>query len=207
MDILLIYLKLWSWIPWSNFVIAAVLFILGIVVAPQVLNRDIQFLIKFPAYVFKTLIRYIEQESKTFSLFILIFSFNTFSLFLDFLSGWGFQLPFIFAFLTGLNIAIIAFKLGGYSGILALIMNPVALLELPAAWLSLAWGIKLGQAVRLYGYSEKTFIVFQQGVDTFVFLVIPLLAIAAILEAVLIQYIRNKTDFDDSDADDDFHFW
>ncbi|MCI0513503.1 stage II sporulation protein M [candidate division KSB1 bacterium] len=200
------YSQIWTSIDWYLVLLSAGIFLLGIVVAPWVLKNEINFLIRYPLWVFRTLSKYIDQERGILPLFILIFSLNVLSLSLDVLSGWGGVLPFLFAFLTGLNIALISFKIGGHSGILALLFNPVALLELPAAWLALSGGMQIGVNVLKFDYSELTLGVFRQVLDLFVFVVIPLLAISALLESILITLIRDESDEND-DIEDDFDVW
>lgn len=200
------YSQIWTSIDWYLVLLSASIFLLGIVVAPWVLKNEINFLIRYPLWVFRTLSKYIDQERGILPLFILIFSLNVLSLSIDVISGWGVVLPFLFAFLTGLNIALISFKIGGHSGILALLFNPVALVELPAAWLALSGGMQIGLNVVKFDYSELTFGVFRQVLDLFVFVVIPLLAISALLESILITLIRDESDEND-DTEDDLDVW
>jgi len=204
MDLIAIYKRVWALISWDYFVLAGVTFLLGVTSAPLVVKRNIRLLIKFPYWIFQTIQRYIRHEHNIRSLFILIFALNTFSLSIDFLAGWGILLPLVFCFLTGLNVSIISFKLGGHTGILALFLNPVALIELPAAWFAISIGMKLGVTIYQSGYSQQALNIFYQGIDIFVFLVIPLLALAAFLEAVLIQLIQNNSNSNLSNTEDKF---
>lgn len=184
------YFKIWKLIDWNLFIFSALIFLTGIISAPWVIKFKLNFLIKYPTWVYQTLTKYIKYEKGILALFILIFSLNTISLFLDLIVGWGIVLPFLFAYLTGLNIAIISYNLGGNTGILALFFNPVALIELPAAWLALSAGMRLGISIINSGSFAQASIYFKQGMDLFVFFVIPLLIIAAILESTLISFVR-----------------
>ncbi len=190
MNFALTYIKIWNLIDWTLFIYSAIIFLAGIVTAPWVIKLNVKFLIKYPTWVYQTLLKYIQYERGAFALFILIFSLNTLSLFLDLVVGWGIFLPFVFAYLTGLNIAIISYNLGGSTGILAIFFNPVALIELPAAWLALSAGMKLGISIINNGSLAPASVFFKQGIDLFVFFVIPLLLIAAILESTLISFAR-----------------
>jgi len=190
MNFAVTYIKIWKLIDWTLFIYSAIIFLAGIVTAPWVIKLNLKFLIKYPTWVYQTLLKYIQYERGAFALFILIFSLNTLSLFLDLVVGWGIFLPFAFAYLTGLNIAIISYNLGGSTGILALFFNPVALIELPAAWLALSAGMKLGISIIKNGSFAQASVFFKQGIDLFVFFVIPLLLIAAILESTLISFVR-----------------
>jgi uncharacterized membrane protein SpoIIM required for sporulation len=190
MNFAAIYIKIWKLIDWNLFIYSALIFLTGVISAPWVIKFQLNFLIKYPTWMYRILLKYIKYENGFLALFVLIFSLNTISLFLDLVVGWGIFLPFLVAYLTGLNIAIIAYNLGGSTGILALFFNPVALIELPAAWLALSAGMKLGISIIQTGSYAQADTYFRQGLDLFVFFVIPLLAIAAILESTLISFVR-----------------
>jgi uncharacterized membrane protein SpoIIM required for sporulation len=190
MNFAAIYFRIWKLIDWNLFIYSALIFLTGIISAPWVIKFKLNFLIKYPTWVYQILLKYIKYENGFLALFVLIFSLNTISLFLDLVVGWGIFLPFLFAYLTGLNIAIISYNLGGSTGILALFFNPVALIELPAAWLALSAGMKLGISIIQNGSYIQAGTCFRQGIDLFVFFVIPLLVIAAILESTLISFVR-----------------
>jgi hypothetical protein len=204
MNLLAIYTRLWSFIRFDLFLFSGALFMLGVFVAPWVYKKNITLLTKYPLWIFKTVSQYIEHEYGILPLFILIFSLNVLSLLIDVVAGWGIILPVILAFLTGLNIAIISYKLGGHTGIIAIFFNPVALLEIPTAWLALSLGANLGVTILFNGYSSIATKVFSNSIDVFVFFIIPLLAIAAFLEATLITFIRRNSD---DDNEDDLDVW
>jgi len=204
MNLLATYTRLWSFIRLDLFLLAGALFLTGVFLAPLVLKNNIKLLTKYPLWIFKTIARYIENEYGILPLFILIFSLNVFSLAIDLVTGFGIILPVILAFLTGLNIAIISYKIGGHTGIIAIFFNPVALIEIPAAWLALSLGMDLGINILLNGYSSIAAEVFSNSIDVFVFFIIPLLAIAAVLEATLITFIRRNSD---DDYEDDLDVW
>ena len=71
----------------------------------------------------------------------------------------------------------------------ASLLNPVAILELPAAWISVAMGIQFGLN-RISGYSTFETISFSKYVDYFIYTVLPLLFLAAIIETVMIIVAR-----------------
>lgn len=204
MNLLAIYARLWSLIRLDLFLLAGALFLIGVFTAPIVFKKNISFLTKYPLWIFQTISQYIKNEYGIFPLFILIFSLNVLSLFLDLVAGWAIFLPVLLAFLTGLNISIISYKIGGQTGIIAIFFNPVALLEIPAAWLALSVSIDLGLTVLYNGFSSTATEVFSHAIDVFVFFVIPLLAIAAFLEATLITFIRRNSD---DDYEDDVDVW
>jgi len=67
-----------------------------------------------------------------------------------------------------------------------LILNPVSLLELPAAWISLSLGMSLGREVYLSGYTNALYL-FRRELMGYLFLVLPLLAVAGFIEVWLIK--------------------
>lgn len=69
-----------------------------------------------------------------------------------------------------------------------LILNPVSLFELPAAWISLSLGMSLGRELYLKGYTNVIYL-FQRELMGYLFLVLPLLAIAGFIEVSLIKVL------------------
>ena len=80
------------------------------------------------------------------------------------------------------------YNLSGFSEFWRIL--PHGIFELPAIIISMALGLKLG----LFFYSSNTWKEFKQRVmgsfRTFIFVVIPLLVIAALIEGLLITYFR-----------------
>jgi Stage II sporulation protein M len=132
--------------------------------------------------------RFFKTKRAFVILFLIIFSLNNLSLFTSFLSGFLVILPPLAAFITGLNVSIVSFELMGWKGIWQILINPVAWLEFPAAWLSFAMGFRLAETI-LTRHS------FQLAIDEFTHLlpvylkyVLTLLFVAALLEAGMIVF-------------------
>ena len=102
------------------------------------------------------------------------------------------MLPVLFSFLLGVHIAIISLKEAGKLGIVPLILNPVSLFELPAAWISLSLGMRLGRELYLKGYTNVIYL-FRDELMGYLFLVLPLLAIAGFIEVSLIKALGKKS--------------
>lgn len=189
MAVLSIYRDILQRVDWNLFGLAIVLFTMGIVVGPKVVKRNLRFLIAYPLWIYKKLEKILERKPAFIRLFIIIFFFNSASLFISFVSGFTGLLPFLFAFLTGLNVAIITFKVSGKMGLAGIFLNPVALFELPAVWISLALGMNLGLEVLhpMLGIAPSQ--LFVELLDVYIFLVLPLLFISGFLEAAMISFM------------------
>ncbi|UCE17362.1 MAG: stage II sporulation protein M [Gemmatimonadota bacterium] len=194
-SLLSIYRELLQRIDWNLFGLAVVLFTMGVVVGPRIVARNIRFLIAYPLWIYNCLEKILRGRPRFFKLFVIIFCFNATSLFLSFLSGFTGVLPFLFAFLTGLNVSIITFKVAGRMGFAAIFLNPVALMELPAAWIALSLGMSLGLEILspVMGLSISQF--FMSLWWVYILFVLPLLFLSGLLEAALITSMQ-KHDFD-----------
>jgi len=180
--------ELFEAVNYTYFFISAVLFLVGINTGPVVVEKNIRWLMAYPLKMKRLMEKYFKTKRAFLILFLIIFSLNNLSLFTSFLSGFLVILPPVAAFITGLNVSIISFELMGWQGIWQILVNPVAWLEFPAAWLSFALGFRLAQSVTIGGGLSN-------AVDEFVILlpiyfkfVFTLLILAALLEAALIVF-------------------
>lgn len=99
------------------------------------------------------------------------------------------MLPIIFGILIGMNVGIIAYKEGGIKAIFSMFVAPNALFELPAAWLSISAGMRLGW--EMIARNANVGLIFSQLLFIYLCIILPLLFIAALLESTLI-YISLK---------------
>jgi len=170
------------------FVVSAVLFFAGVAASYPVATREVSFLTWYPLRVWRYVRRKISPEDPWHKLFVFLLVFNAASLLANFLSGFLVVLPPVFAFLLGVNIGVISVEEAGATGLVALLFNPVAWLELPAAWVSLAIGTQLALAVASAGPSGALS-VFPHLAEVYLHVVLPLLVAAAVLEATLIRLL------------------
>ena len=194
-DIFLTYGNMWRLIDGTLFLLAAVLFFLGVFFAPIVVKKEIRLLLWYPLRIWRLIKRHIDLDAPFLRLWALIFSFNSLSLFCNLVSGLSIILPPLFAFLLGAHIAIISLKEVGRLGVVPLILNPVSLFELPAAWISLSLGMSLGRELYLNRYANVLYI-FGQELMGYLLLVLPLLAIAGFIEVSLIKALGKKSIID-----------
>ena len=186
MDIFLIYANTWRLIDGFLFLLAAVLFFAGVFFAPIVVRKEVGVLLWYPLWIWGLIKRHIDLGAPFFRLWALIFSLNSFSLFCNLVSGFFIILPPLFAFLLGIHIAIISLKEIGKLRLVFLILNPVSLLELPAAWISLSLGMRFGRDLYLSKYTNVLSL-FERSLTGYLFAVLPLLAIAGFIEVSLIK--------------------
>jgi uncharacterized membrane protein SpoIIM required for sporulation len=195
MDMLLIYADVWRLIDGVLFLLAAVLFFLGVFSASIVVKKEVRVLLWYPLWIWGLIKRHIDLGARFFRLWALIFSLNSVSLFCNVVSGFSIILPPLFAFLLGIHIVIISLKEMGKVRLVFLILNPVSLFELPAAWISLSLGMRFGRDLYLSNYTNVLSL-FERSLMGYFFLVLPLLAIAGFIEVSLIKALGKATIID-----------
>lgn len=174
--------------------VAAVLFIAGIYFAPSIVDRNIRWLLVYPRWMAKLMEKYFSDHLGFFPLFITIFLLNNLSLFTGFLSGFLVILPLVLAFFTGFNVAVIGYDLMGWQGLWHMLVNPVAWLEFPAAWISFSLGIRLATEIIVQQNFHSAVKLFPVLLPVYFKYVFSLLLIAALLESVLISIARQHKD-------------
>ena len=139
----------------------------------------------YPFFIIKLMEAFFKKKQHPLKIFFIIFFLNTFSLFGNLISAWGIFLPFIVIIYMGLNIGVVMYhSLNGKFYYLGLI-NPVAMIELPAAWLSTTMAMQFS----LKYFMKTSFlpaIEFVQYMNYFLHTIIPMLLIAGIIETILI---------------------
>ncbi|GAB4377578.1 MAG: hypothetical protein Kow0042_25530 [Calditrichia bacterium] len=163
---------------------ASAMFIAGLYFAPTIVEKNIRWLLVYPRWVARLMEKYFSTKWGFFPLFLTILILNNISLFTGFVSGYGIVFPLLFAFFTGLNVSVIGYDLMGWQGLWHMLVNPIAWLEFPAAWISFGMGLQLGWDILSrgdYSVAGQTFAILLPIYFKYVF---TLLLIAAILEAI-----------------------
>jgi hypothetical protein len=124
----------------------------------------------------------------------LILFLNNISLFTGFISGFLFFPTVILIFLTGLHVAVIGYDLMGWEGIWHLLVNPVAWIEFPAAWISFGLGLRLSTEWISKGSMSQVLDIFYQLAPLYFKYVFSLLVIAGIIESFLIIFAERHKD-------------
>lgn len=168
------------------FAVSAVLFFVGFAASYPVAARDVSFLTAYPLWVWKRVRDRVSYDDPWLKLFVFLLTFNATSLLVNFLSGFLVFPPPLFALLLGLNVGVISVEEAGAVGLVAVVANPVAWFELPAAWVSLAIGVQLGLETLSSG-PAGAYATFPALAEVYAYIVLPLLLAAALLEATLIR--------------------
>jgi uncharacterized membrane protein SpoIIM required for sporulation len=191
MDIILIYANTWRLIDGELFMLAAALFFAGIFFAPIVVRKNVKLLLWYPLWVWRKLKGHVDPGTPFLRLWALIFSLNSLSLFCNLVAGFFIILPFLFALLLGIHIGVLVLKEMGSLKLILLILNPVSLFELPAAWISLALGMRFGVDLYLVNFTKMLYL-FEQTLMGYFLVVLPLLAIAGFIEVSLIKALGKR---------------
>ncbi len=178
---------LFNQIEFSYIFVSAVLFLLGIYVAPSVVDKNIRFLLVYPRWMRRVMDRFLNTKWGFPIIFVIIFSLNNISLFTGFISGYLVIMPLFFAFFTGFNVAVIGYDMMGWKGIWHLLVNPIAWLEFPAAWISFSLGLRLGLVILSGQGFDAAHQTFRELLPLYWKYVVPLLFVAGVLEAALIR--------------------
>lgn len=188
-------------INFNVFLFSALLFFIGYAIAPTAYYKQMRWLLAYPMLIAGWLDKLAKKRWKPVVLFTFLFGMNSFSLLIDLVSAVVPFLPYVFAVWTGLNIGVITYHtLEGHFYLTAL-LNPVALFELPAAFLTFTMAIQYNLTrmgiTSLAGNSWHD-LALDRYLVFFVFLVLPVLLMAGIIETFLIHVTR---DMDQGDKD------
>ena len=165
---------------------SVLLFFIGYALAPTAYYKKIRWLTAYPFWIIKLMDAFFRRKHHALKIFIIIFSLNTFSLFVNLLSAWGVILPYLFMVYMGINVGVVIYhSMEGHYYYLGL-LNPVAILELPAAWLSIAMAIQFS-LTHFLKISALPYLSFSIYIHYFLQTVIPLLLLAGIIETILIS--------------------
>ncbi len=136
------FLEVFSILNTQIILLTALLFFIGYVLAPTVYYKKVSWLTAYPFFMIDLMDKYFKKEWPGWVIFIVILGLNSFSLFLNLLSGWLYVVPYVLIIYTGLNIGVIMYHTLEGRFYYASLFNPVALLELPAAWISITMAIQ-----------------------------------------------------------------
>jgi len=185
------YLSLFENLNLQILLLSALLFFIGYAFAPTAYYKKIKWLTAYPFFIIKLMDSFFKKEHGPIKIFVLLLMLNTISLFINLISAWGIILPFLLIIYMGLNVGVVIYhSLEGhfyYAGLL----NPVALLELPAAWLSVAMAIQFS-LTHFFKIADLKEVAFSVYIGYFFYAVMPLLVVAGLIETFLIS-IGSKT--------------
>lgn len=169
------------------FLVSMVLFFIGYTIAPWVYYKDFKILLAYPKWLGKKLDKLASKKWHYLALFAFLVSVNSLSLFIDLISGFVPGLPVLFAIWTGFNIGVITYHTLVGKFYFSALLNPVALFELPAAFitfsLALQYNCRLMNCPWLHNLPQD----FSSYLHSFVWVVLPLLIIAGLIETAAIK--------------------
>ncbi|MFH1710587.1 MAG: hypothetical protein ABH860_05965 [bacterium] len=172
---------------------------------------DIKFLAWFPDRFLKFMSKYVNPRASFLRIFLIIFLFNSISIAIYMISGLFVILPFIIAFLTGMNIGLTVFippkatiegyEIGHVHGagnmfIMVLFSTFVMMLEVITFSLALGMGMSFGVAVAAVSSANPSasagaslFLaeLLTLRLRTYMLFCVPVLAVSASLEASVIK--------------------
>ncbi len=173
---------------------AAILFMVGVYFAPAIVDRNIRWMLVYPRWVARLIEKYFSGRWGFLTIFFVIIILNNISLFSSMISGYLIFLPFLMAFFTGFHVAVIGYDMMGWQGIWHLLVNPVAWLEFPAAWISLGMGMRISAVIISSGNFSMAHEVSRVFLPLYVKYVLVLLIIAGLLETALIRWAEKHKD-------------
>jgi hypothetical protein len=185
------FLEVFKVINTQILIVSILLFFVGYAIAPTAYYKKIKWLTAYPFYIIKLMDAFFKKSHNSLKIFLILFSLNTFSLFINLISAWGILLPFIFVVYMGINIGVVMYHSLEGKFYYAALINPVAILELPAAWLSITMAIQFS----LQHFLNVSFlpkIGFGQYLIYFLYTIIPLLFMAGIIETIMIVKSEKK---------------
>ena len=185
------YSKSWDYINESKnyiFIIIAIFvlfFLFAFFVSP---SQDIQ-------NSLMTFLQELLEKTKDYNqleMTLFLFFNNLQSSFFGFIFGLLFGIfPILSAIINGYVVGFVSALSVESSGILSLLsLLPHGIFELPAVFISLGMGLRFGTFIFKKNIKKYFIYFFSNGLRVFIFVVIPLLFIAAIIEGALIFLIR-----------------
>lgn len=188
------YLSILKLINLNLSLLASLLFFLGLILSHWVVRQNLRLFLFYPLWMWKLIKRHLSPDDPYLKVFFFIFSLNSISLLFNVLSGLLFILPFIFAILLGVNVGVIMFKETGKLDFFAIFLNPVSLFELPATWISLSTGIKIGMVLYPDFIFSAAWEALCKELSVYTYVIIPLLAISGLIETTMIKILARKRD-------------
>ena len=181
------------------YLFSILLFFTGYALAPTAYYKKIKLLTAYPLFIINLIDKHFNNDWHPLKIFVVIVLLNSISLFLNLLSAYGIILPVIFSIYLGINLGVVMYhSLHGKHYYLSL-LNPVALIELPAAWLSFSMALQFS-ATNYFNISGLLQVTFSQYTFYFIITVLPILIIAAIIETALIVFAKK---FEGKDQDNE----
>ncbi len=191
-----------SLINFRIFLFSMVFFFAGYTIAPWAYFKNIKILLAYPKWLSKKLDKLASKRWPFLILFLFILSVNTFSLFVDLISSFVPGLPLVFAIWTGFNIGVITYHTLVGKFYFTSLLNPVALFELPAAFITFTLALEYNCVLLQCGWITNLPDNFFYYLNSFLLIVIPLLILAALIESAAIKFAQRIEEADNNSKKD-----
>lgn len=188
---------------------ALLIFFAGFCCSYLVNSLKIRFLMWFPHWFIKFMSGFVGPKAAFARIFLIIFLFNSISIAVYMVSGIFVILPFIIAFLTGMNIGLTVFippqmtiegydvkvpRSAGKAFMMMLFSTFVLILEIVTFSISLGMGMSLGFGIavaKILGPGSVLFLyeLLMLRLKAYLVVCVPILAVSAYLEARVIKGI------------------
>ena len=191
-----------SYLNFTAMITIVIAFFLGYLIAPWIYRNNIKVLISYPLWFTNKLSKFLTKKIRSYFIFPLILIFNSTSLFIILISCFIPFLPIIFVIWLGLNLGVSIFHISKGKHYFHLLINPVAILEILAAIItgSLSIQCSIGIVHNFLNISSNCFyinfikkITFAVSIKIFIYVVIPILFLAAIIETIMIMVMSKKS--------------
>jgi len=184
------------------FFITILVFFIGYAYAPTAYYKQIRWLTAYPLWLADKLERLARINWNPVILFISLLFINSISLFIALLTGLLPFVPVLYALSMGFNIGVITYHTLKGKLYYTALLNPVALFELPAAFISFTMAFQYNIKLMNMDLINIDYVPFNGYVNIFFLLVVPLLSFASVVETVLIVISRKfKIDEENDDRD------
>lgn len=186
------------------FFVGILVFFIGYTLAPTAYFKEIKWLLAYPLWISKKLEYLAKANWSPIYLFFFLLIINSISLFIALLTGFVPILPVLYTMSVGFNIGVITYHNLKGKLYYAALLNPVALFELPAAFIVFTMAFQYNLHILNLNVLNIKTIPFKDYLDIFLSLVIPLLILASIIETALIMISRKIKIDEDDDAESKF---
>ncbi len=179
------------------FIFSIVLFFIGYAFAPFAYFKKLKWLTAYPFFIIRLIEQHFNKEWHPLKILLVIFILNSLSLFINLVSAFGIVLPLLFSVYLGINLGVVMYHtLEGKFYYISL-LNPVAIIELPAVWISYTMAIQYS-AVKFFNVQWIESVSFTLYLTYYLDTILPLLLIAGIIETILIimsrKFEKNSND-------------
>ncbi len=175
----------------KGIILSIILFLLGYILAGYIYQKKIKFLLAYPLWFTEVVKKFfIEKHISFILLILLIFSFNSLSIFTLLISAFIKALPIILVLWLGINLGVSIFHLNKGEKYYLMLFNPVAVMELTATFITASASLQYNFNSKLNITSILKPIYFKDSIDIYIKFVLPILFISATVESALIIILK-----------------